>query len=298
VSHMHTFQAAVLLGLLAATSWGISDFLIGRSSRVAGAMKGAFLVNTYGAIVYGVIFLPFLFHHPTFTTEGIYYAIAGGVFFGMAQATFFKAMSHGPVGLVSAVSSTYPLITLLVAVAFYTERLSIREVFGILLIVGGVMVASGLADKKVRAGQLGKGPLFALIPTLGWGVGYVFIAKAVASMGWGSTLFVELLITPISLVALIPFIKGDEHFNFKSLRAGWKLPSIWGAAIIQMAGLLVVNMALAKVPGRAAVIIAVSSCYPALTIFLAFRHLQERIPLLPLIGGLVGILGVMLLALG
>lgn len=295
---MHTFQAAVLLGLLAATSWGISDFLIGRSSQAAGAMKGAFLVNTYGAVVYGLVFLLFLSRHPTFTTGGVSYAIAGGIFFGMAQATFFKAMSYGPVGLVSAVSSTYPLITLLVAVTFYAEHLSIREVFGILLVVGGVMTASGLADKRARTEQVNKGPLFALIPTLGWGVGYVFIAKAVASMGWGSTLFIELLLTPISLVAFIPFLKGDEQFNLTSLRAGWKLPSLWGAAIIQMIGLLIVNIALSKVPGHAAVIIAVSSCYPTLTIFLAFRHLRERIPFLPLMGGLVGVLGVVLLALG
>jgi len=295
---MHTFQAAVLLGLLAATSWGISDFLIGRSSQAAGAMKGAFLVNTYGAVVYGLAFLLCLSHHPIFTTGGISYAIAGGALFGMAQATFFKAMSYGPVGLVSAVSSTYPLITLLVAFTFYAEHLSIREVFGILLIVGGVMVASGLADKKARTGQLGKGPLFALIPTLGWGAGYVFIAKAVASIGWGSTLFVELLLTPVSLVAFVPFLKGDEQFSLTSLRASWKLPSLWGAAIIQMLGLLIVNIALSKVPAHAAVIIAVSSCYPALTIFLAFLHLGERIPFLPLMGGLVGVLGVVLLALG
>jgi len=300
---MQAFQVAILLGLMAAVSWGVSDFLIGRSSKAAGAMKGALLINTYGALVYAAVFVLFLYRHASFTAEGMGYAAAGGVFFGLAQAVFFKAMNLGPVGLVSAVSSTFPLVTLLAGVALFAERLYLIQVLGILFIVGGVVVASDMGTGKPLKStpgsrRPGRGPVVALAPAFGWGIGYVFIARGIKSMGWESTLLVELLVVPVALGFLVPFIRGSEQVAVKAFRARWLLPAVWGAAIIQMVGLLAVNLGLSKIPNNAAVVIAVSSCYPALTIFLAFRHLRERIPLAPLLGGLVSVAGVVLLSLG
>jgi len=117
-------------------------------------------------------------------------------------------------------------------------------------------------------------------------------------MDWAATFLIELLATPIVLILLSPLIKGSEDVTFKALRVGWRLPIIWWAAIIQMLGLLAVNLGLTKVPDSAPVVIAISACYPVLTIFLALRHLQERIPLVPLLGGVVGVAGVVILSLG
>jgi len=295
---MNVALTAVLYGLLAAVSWGFTDFLIGKSSKTVGAMKGALLVNTYGAVIFSVVYILFFRGQTVFTVEGVRYAVAGSLFLGLAQATFFKAMNLGPVGLVSSISSVYPLVTLLVSVALFTVDVSAVQILGIVLVVGGVVVASGLTDGKSAAKRLGKGPLLALLPVLGWGLGWVFIAQSMEQMNWPGIFLIETILTPVVLVILAPVIKGSERLAVKDFRAGWLLPAVGGAALAQLIGQLGVNLGMHKSPDSTAVVVAISACYPVLTIFLAVRHLKEKIPLAPLIGGIVGVSGVVILSLG
>jgi drug/metabolite transporter (DMT)-like permease len=117
-------------------------------------------------------------------------------------------------------------------------------------------------------------------------------------MDWQGALLIELLLAPIVLVALLPFLKNDESVTARELRAGARSRIIWAAALAQALGILALNVGLSVAPDSATVVIAVSSCYPVLTIWLAMRHMQERIPLVPLLGGLAGVTGVVLLSLG
>ncbi|HVI69523.1 MAG TPA: GRP family sugar transporter [Magnetospirillaceae bacterium] len=288
--------AAVLFGLISAGSWGFADFFVGKSARTLGSAKAALLVNTIQAVVYSILYVLFLAKDVTFTSEGVIYALIGSIFFAGAQASFFKAMRFGPVGLVSSISSTYPLVALLVGVILFAVGVSVVKVVGIVFIVAGVMVASGLLEKSKH--RLGKGPLVALLPAFGWGVGLGFISQALSLMDWQGTLLIELLVAPVVLLIGLPCIKGDEHVTLGSLAKGARLPVVWMSGLLQMSGLLALNVGIVRKPSEAAVIVAVSSCYPALTIFLALRHLKETIPLVPLIGGIVGIVGVIILALG
>jgi drug/metabolite transporter (DMT)-like permease len=295
---MSTIFIVILFGLLAAIAWGISDFLIGKSSKSLGPIKGALLVNIAGALVYSLAFIVFLHRNATFTTEGILYVLAAGVFFGLAQATFFKAMYLGPVGLVSSISSVYPLITLLISVVFFAAQLSLQQTMGVVLVVAGVVMASGIANSKIATTRVGKGPILALIPILGWGVGWVLVAQAVSKMSWESVLLIELCMTMVTLIVLTPLVKGKERISIRDMRTGWSMSVVWGAAIIQTLGILAVYLGIDQVPDGAAIVVALSACYPLLTIFLALRHLGEKIALIPLLGGFLGVAGIVILSLG
>lgn len=294
---MFEFAAgAVLFGLLSAVSWGVADFFIGKSTRAVGSVNAALLVNGLEALIYLMLYVLFLNKNVVITNDGLMYALIGSVSFGAAQAGFFKAMRLGPIGLVSSIASTYPFVALMVGLLLFAASVSAVEVAGIALIVAGVMVASGLFEKSKR--RLGMGPLIALLPALGWGVGIGFISHALTLMDWPTVLLIELLVAPIMLLVLMPFIKGDESVTVRSVITGAKMPVVWIAAIPQMIGLLALNVGIANRPTQAAIVVAVSSCYPALTIFLALRHLKEKIPLVPLLGGIVGVIGVIILSLG
>ncbi len=288
--------AAVLFGLVSAGTWGIADFFIGKSTRAVGSVNAALLVNGLEALIYLVLYVVLLNKSVVITNEGLLYAVIGSIAFGAAQAGFFKAVRLGPIGLVSSIASTYPFVALMVGLLLFAASVSAIELAGIALIVAGVMVASGLFDTSKH--RLGMGPLIALLPALGWGVGIGFISHALTLMDWPTVLLIELLIAPIMLLLLMPFIKGDESVTARSVIAGAKVPVVWIAAVPQMIGLLALNVGIANKPTEAAIVVAVSSCYPALTIFLALRHLKEKIPLVPLLGGIVGIIGVVILALG
>ena len=117
-------------------------------------------------------------------------------------------------------------------------------------------------------------------------------------MGWKSTLLIELLVTPIVLVVLTPIVKGGEQVTLKQIKKIWRLPILWVAAAVQMLGILAVNLGLNRDASETAVIIAISTCYPALTIFLALHNLKERIPPARIAGGLIGIAGIVVLSIG
>lgn len=295
---MHAALAATLFGLMAALSWGISDLLIGKSSRCIGPIKGALIMNAYCAIAYSIAYALFLHGSAGFTVNGTIYAIIGGILSGLAQISLFKAMRSGSIGLVSSISSTYPLITLLIGIIVFAVRPSYIQILGILLIVAGVMAASGILSPKAISKRLGRSSWLALMSALGWGTGWILVSQSMASMGWQSVLLIELIVTSFTLLILVPFVKGNEHLRAKELLKGCLSPAISGAAVAQILGMMCVYLEIDRAPDYATIVIVVSSCYPALAAFLALRNMNERIPVIPLVGGAVSVVGVVILTLG
>ncbi len=289
---------SLLFGLIATTGFGVGDFLIGRASRSIKPLLAALIVNTYSFLIYAAMFLIFFHDHLVLQHPGVWQAAAAGVFMGVAQITFFRAMNAGPVGLVSAIGSVYPLITLVIGSIFLGLDINQLQALGIVMVVGGVMLASGLLDSRVANKKLGTGPLLAIIPACGWGIGWLFVFQAIAQIGWETTFLIEMLVTPVVIASLALLVKGTGRLNISATKAHWKMPELWLVAVLQMFALLAINVGISKLPDSTVVVVALSSCYPVLTIFLALRHLQERIPVIPLIGGVLGVLGVVVLSIG
>lgn len=287
-----------LFGLTPAIAWGASDFFYAKSSQKFGSLKAALTINAAGALVYGLAYLLFLQGGATYGSEGVMYAVIGSISFGLAQTMFSKSLEIGPVSLASPISSTYPLVALGVGLLLFGAKISGLQIVGICLIVLGVMIASGILQLKKSERHLGKGPLFALAAATGWGVGLGFIGHAMTLMSWQSTFLIELLITPLVLIAVIVAVKRKEQVTLRALGQALRSPVIWSVGVVQMIGLLALNLGLARFKDSGVVIVAISSCYPALTILLALRHLNEKVPLIPLLGGITGIIGVIILTLG
>ena len=64
---------------------------------------------------------------------GVFYAILIGVLAGMGGVAYFAAMENGKASLVGPVTSLFPLLTVVLAVAFLKERMNRVQVAGILL---------------------------------------------------------------------------------------------------------------------------------------------------------------------
>lgn len=70
-----------------------------------------------------------------FTFLGVFMAMAG-VF------AYLKAMSMSEASRIVPISSTYPLITLIIAVLFLGESFNLTKLFGTILIIAGVYLIS------------------------------------------------------------------------------------------------------------------------------------------------------------
>jgi uncharacterized membrane protein len=170
-----------------------------------------------------------------------------------------------------------------------------QNLVGILLVVLGIIAASGIIDIKKSDRKLSRGIFYALLTFLIWGFGYAFIGKAVSLIGWQKATFVDIWFELILILILLPLLlkKDDLHESFRLARDKFVIAT----TIIQLFGAIIFDYGLTKA-SSAAVITAISATYPVLTVFLALRHFNEKRSLVPLIGVFVTVIGIVVLSLG
>jgi drug/metabolite transporter (DMT)-like permease len=288
---------AVLSGLGAALAWGICDFFGAKVSKKFGGITTALFMNVIGTVLYTLVYMVFMRSYTDYDLTAVAYALGGGVTYMLAMAAFFKGLELGPVSIVSPVGSMYPLVTTLLLVLAFGHNLSTIQGLGILLVLGGILVASGLFSKASRS-KLGKGPLYALVTALFWGISWALIAQGIDLVGWQFTMFVEMIFSTLTFAIVWPLIKGEESLQTKNVRPMLKNKFLLGASVLQLLGFLSLNIGIMEAIDLAAVAVAVSATYPVLTVFLALKHFGEEKQLVPLLGGFVGIVGVIVLSLG
>ena len=77
----------------------------------------------------------------------------------LQQYFFFKAIHQGPIGLVSALSSTYPAVPLVLAISIFSATLSSRQGVGFAMVIVGVVAAAGFHasdPNKIKSSRCAK----------------------------------------------------------------------------------------------------------------------------------------------
>jgi drug/metabolite transporter (DMT)-like permease len=284
-------------GLGAAISWGISDYLAAHSAKKIGPILASAVINILGSLLFIIIYFLFFREQTTSSLSGIIYSSTAGIALSLGAYALFKGLEKGPVSIVSPLTSLYPLVTTLLAVAVFSAKLSFGQSLGIMLIILGVIVASGLASVKKSERKIASGPKYALLAALFWGIGYSLLAQGIQKIGWQASSVIEFAFVAISFVVLTPLFKGGEKINSNTILAALKNKYILGTAIIQLAGVIALNFALSKESSSGAIVTAISATYPLLTVFLALKHMKEKVDLLPLLGAFAGIIGVIIVVL-
>jgi drug/metabolite transporter (DMT)-like permease len=207
------------------------------------------------------------------------YAAVAGVLMTLGMLSFYRALAAAPVSVVSPVSSAYPLVTAAVA-AGLGAPLSAREALGIVAVVGGVGLASGVPTGT-------RGLLPAMGAAIAWGVGTAVVDLAVEASSWQAATLVELVAGTLVFGAL--------PRGARPGRAALARRALWLGAAAQQSAEAVFNLGLAH-SGSPAVVGALSACYPAVTVVLAIRGFGERPHAGALSGALLTIVGVAVLA--
>jgi len=295
---------AAFFGAGAAASWGVSDFLAARALKSLGPLHVAFMVNVIAATLFTAVFFLLLGPHRWTSWNGAFCAISGGILYAAGMVSFFKGLQLGPVTAVSPLSSVYPFVTAFVGVAAFGASLSLIQALGVVVVVSGVAAAAGLAESKeksigsTRRRKLGPGPARAIAAAVCWGVGFSLVGQAAAKIGWETTTALELA----AAAAVFTLLLGSVAVPTLPLsRPALSLALnrfVVGSAIIQLAGTLSFNFGLTWDRNAGAIVSAVSATYPLVTVVLAIKHFRERIRVIPLVGAVAAIVGVMVLALG
>ena len=128
-------------GMAAALCYGVGGFMIGRYTRDLGWLAPV-VVARCGAMVLllGLLATPLRGPAGARLTQGLPWALAAGLVDAAGLVCFARGDQVGLVSVTAAVSSAYPLISLVGGLLFFRERLRPQQVGGAVLLLAGLVL--------------------------------------------------------------------------------------------------------------------------------------------------------------
>lgn len=226
-------------------------------------------------------------HH---SRRGNTIAFLSGILAAVANSgTFFALENGGPAIVVIPLTAAYPILTVIAAVLFLRERINYVQFLGILIGVGGAMLLSATATDDADLGIL-EAFHGALVQPWFWWTMLNLVGQALLGLMYKlSTNDVSpersfvLFGLAFSLCALGIFLV--DHFALRQFN--WDLaPGAWliclGLGITMGLGILA-QMTACRF-GKASMVTALTSLYPAVTTLMVVAFLGHELSTLALVG--------------
>lgn len=271
----------VLLGISAAFGWGIADFSARFASRRIGAFRTLIVMQFFGFTALSI----FLWLTGGFSrtvapgwTPWLFAAIAG-LINTVAGLCLYRSFEVGSISIAGPVSSSYPALTVALAIASGERIHALRGAGLALTFIGMILAALTFAPDEQHTvdprthhahAHLSKGAAFAIVAALGYGVMFWWLGfHVVPLIGSGLSVWVIRLTTFIAL-----FVTGVPTGKALPLPRGnvWWLLFVTG--LMDTSAFVANNAGLGS--GHIAVVSVLASLYGAVTVLLARIFLRER----------------------
>ena len=284
----------VLYGLLALIGWGSADFLAGKLSRKIGNLWTALLLTAFSLVFVSAYFLISTTNIGIIPSKTYLYLSLAALFQMIAALSFYKGLTIGKMGLVSAIASPWSIVIVFYSMFFLQESITTPQILAIVIIVIGTVIASLHYEKDIKrfSELLNPGVLYALIALLGWGIGFIFLNQAIPLIGWLET---ELLFLTLTLIFLLIYIftwsKTETHLSFKDVGL-WKYSIL--AGFFSFAAYAGYTFGVGKYSKTT--VATLGAAYPIATITLAYVFCKEKLKRTQLLGVFLVILGAILIS--
>jgi O-acetylserine/cysteine efflux transporter len=276
-----------LAALAVALMWGLNFIAIDASLAHFPPM---FLV----ALRFALIAIPTVLLVPR-PDVPLRWLVGYGLGFGTIQFAFlYWGLATGmPVGLASLVLQASGPFTMILGATFLRERVSGRQILGILVAVGGFTLVGWQRAEQASAIPF----LLTLAAALGWAIGNICNRQAKAANPFHLTLWMS-AVPPVPMLALALVVEGPARIG-DSLTS-WDEPTALGAVV----GLLY-TVVIGTIAGsglwtwlmarhRAGVVAPFSMLVPVVGMTAAWILLGERVSPMAAIGGVLVVGGVLL----
>jgi transporter family protein len=124
---MKPWMASALVTLLAWGVWGVCSKLASPHARP----RQSLLFQVVGVVAFGLVVLSMERFHVEWSPQGFGWSAAAGFVNFVGFLFFFAAIEKGKVSTVIAMSSLYPVVTIVLSILFLQEKISPREGMGI-----------------------------------------------------------------------------------------------------------------------------------------------------------------------
>jgi len=303
----------MVYGLVAAAGWGLSSVAAAHAARRMGTLTALLISQVTGTIVLGIALAALHPHLPTLASTTVLGLAGAGLFSLLGWLTYYRALEHGPVGIVSGAAATYGGVTAILALVVLGEPLGRFGGIGDALAVAGVAAAAMQSTGRSRAAvtidgipvprqwaldgavparsarSTPWGLLLALASALTYGTGAFWLGAYAASAGWlVSALTVYVISVTVLLVALIC---RQQRPRGGPAGTGWAVAAGLAEAVALVA------FARGGQAGEVAVTAAVSSTYPVVPLALGLVVFRERLSALQVLGICVAVIGLTLVSI-
>jgi drug/metabolite transporter (DMT)-like permease len=298
----------MLYGLIAAAGWGLSSVAAANAARRMGTLVSLLISQATGAVVLIAALAGMHPHLLALPWPAVLGLIGAGVLSLVGWLTYYRALEHGPVGVVSGAAATYGGVTALLALVVLGEPLGRYGGLGNALAVAGVAAAAlkttGGASQATQAstGRRGRharpapawaaawrGISLALASALTYGTGAFWLGMYASAAGWlVSTLAMYIIAVTVLLIALLCRQRLPRG---ELAGVGWAV----GAGLAEAAAL--VAFARGGQAGQVAVTAAVSSTYPVIPLAAGLVLFRERLAPLQVLGVCVTVTGLALVGM-
>lgn len=294
--------SGLLYGLGAAVAWGFTDIAAALSGRRLGSLRtlaGAQLVAL--TVIWALVVIRDVqpFGIPTATLG---FCLGLGALSMASYLAFFTALRIGPVAVVSPVVAAFGGFTVVLAVIFRGESLTLGQAFGAAVATAGIVLTGIVLDGGLRGVRLrGAGVAFGLVAMALFAILTVMTAGPINEVGWLPVVAVSRLSNTVLSVALLAFVLlARPGFAAPLVRADGAPGRVGaGLLIVVPAGLLDVVGMIAFAIGLEVAetwLVGLSSSFgPVVAVLVAVAFMGERLRPIQWVG--LVLLGVGLLAI-
>jgi drug/metabolite transporter (DMT)-like permease len=310
----------MIYGLIAAAGWGLSSVAAAQAARRMGTLIALLVSQATGTIVLSAALA---FMHPRLLTlpgPAVLGLIGAGALSLIGWLTYYRALEHGPVGIVSGAAATYGGVTALLALLVLGEPLGRFGGLGNALAVAGVAASAmqttgggspggGSLDGRSLDGRsldggarrgrharpapawnrAWRGLVLALVSALTYGTGAFWLGAYAASAGW---LVADLAVYIISVTVLLVALLCKQQVPQGSL-----VGMAWATAAGLAEAAALVAFARGGEAGQVALTAAVSSTYPVIPLAAGLLMFRERLSRFQVLGVCVTVTGLTLLGM-
>ena len=282
---------AILYGITAALLWGTADFLARFATRRVGVIRSLFYMQAIGVLALTFWILPkkeipaAISNHPPSIWMWV---VASALLSTVASLAFYRALEIGLLSVVSPVCSAYPVLTLVLSY-FAGEKLKGHQFAGIALAIVGVTLAStsfaqfqstikadagelaASADAKLPVAHLTRGVGLAIFASATYGLNFWLIGYHIVPALSGT---LSVWATRALCVAILPIVCVATKQSLAIPRGSvwWMLVAI---GLFDTTAYLASNLGLST--GHISLVTVFGSLFGAVTVFLAWAFLKERI---------------------
>jgi len=271
----------IILGLTGAVCWGMADFAARFASRRVGAYRTLFFMQFFGFLALSV-YLKFngAFSHVAPGWQPWALTVVAGLLNVTASLSLYHSFEIGVMSIVGPVSSSYPALTVVLALAS-GERIHALRAAGMAITFAGVILAAMSFAPKASdpsapnaassGAHLSRGVGWAILAAVGFGFMFWFLGfHVVPLVGDAVSVWVMRLTALVSLSVFA--LPARQSIRLPHGGVWWMLAAV---GLMDTAAFVANNAGLHI--GPVSVVSVLASLYGAVTVLLSWIFLRERL---------------------